>query len=136
MDRAIVENEDDWPLRPTRAGSIGGIEPAQQGDEVPAALGGAGIDEQPAGGEIEAAEYRPLGRAPRRLNPQILAPLGPGVSEIGRGERLRFIPKQQRDIAGVGLLFQQAQAQSGAVNRVGIPGAGPRGCTHFSASIP
>ena len=124
-----------------RAGSIGGIEPAQQGDEVPAALGGAGIDEHPAGGEIEAAEYRPLGRAPRRLNPQILAPLGPGVSEIGRGEigrgeRLRFIPEQQRDIAGVGLLFQQAQAQSGAINRVGIPGLRPRGCTHFSAPIP
>ena len=75
-------------------------------------------------------------RAPRRLNPQILAPLGPGVSEIGVSERLRFIPEQQHDIAGFGLLFQQAQAQPGAVNRIGIPGLRPRGCTHFSAAIP
>lgn len=94
MDRAIVENEDDWPLRSTRAGSIGGIEAAQQHDEVAASLGRAGVDDQPAGGEIEDAEHRPLVRALRRLPPQILAPLGPDVSEIGMGERLRFIPEQ------------------------------------------
>jgi hypothetical protein len=36
------------------------------------------------------------------------------------GERLRLVAEQQRDIAGFGLLFQQAQTQAGAVNRVGI----------------
>ena len=71
-----------------------------------AALGGAGIDDQPAGGEIADAEHRPLVCAPWRRDPQILAPLGPGVSEIGMGERLCLVAKQQRDIAGFGLLFQ------------------------------
>jgi hypothetical protein len=56
------------------------------------------------------------------LNPQILAPLGPEVSEIGMGERFRLIAAQQRDVAGCGLLFQPVKAQPGAVNRVSIPG--------------
>src|SRR5579863_2817357 len=32
----------------------------------------------------------------------------------------RFIAEQQGDIAGLGLLFQQAQAQPGAVDRIGV----------------
>ena len=35
-------------------------------------------------------------------------------------ERLRLVAKQQCDIAGFSLLFQQAQAQPGTVNRIGI----------------
>jgi hypothetical protein len=35
-------------------------------------------------------------------------------------ERLRLIAEQQPDIAGCGLLFQQAKAHTGAVNRIGV----------------
>ena len=120
MDRTVVENENDRLLRPVWAGSISGIETAQQRDEVMAALGGAGLDDQPAAGKIENAEHRPLVCAPWRRDPQILAPLGPGVSAIGMGERLCLVAKQQCDIAGFSLLLQQAQAQPGAVNRIAI----------------
>lgn len=83
-------------------------------------LGGAGIDDQPAGGEIKDAEHRPFARLPRRWDPQIRTPLGPGAGEIGMGQRLRLVAKQQRDIAGFGLLPQQAKAQIETVNRIGI----------------
>ena len=106
MDWAIVKNEGDRFLGPARAWPIESIEAAQQYDEVAAALGRAGVDDQPAGGAIEDAEHRPLARAPRRLDLQILAPLGPDVSEIGMGERLCLVAKQQCDIAGFSLLFQ------------------------------
>jgi hypothetical protein len=35
-------------------------------------------------------------------------------------ERLRFVAEQQGDVAGLGLLLQQAQAQTGAIDRIGI----------------
>ena len=120
MDWAIVKNEGDRLLGPGRAWPIESIEAAQHYDEVAAALGRAGVDDQPAAGTIENAEHRPLARAPRRLDLQILAPLGPDVSGIGVSERLRLVAKQQCDIAGFGLLLQQAQAQPGTVNRIGI----------------
>ena len=106
MDWAIVKNEGDRLLGPARAWPIESIEVAQHYDEVAAALGRAGVDDQPAAGKIEDAEHRPLARAPRRLDLQILAPLGPDVSEIGMGERLCLVAKQQCDIAGFSLLFQ------------------------------
>ena len=68
MDWAIVKNEDDRLLGPAWAWPIESIEAAQQDDEVAAALSRAGVDDQPAGGEIEDAEHRPLARAPRRLD--------------------------------------------------------------------
>jgi hypothetical protein len=36
------------------------------------------------------------------------------------GERFRLVAEQQGDIAGFGLLPQQAQAQAGAVDRIGV----------------
>jgi hypothetical protein len=41
------------------------------------------------------------------------------------GERLRLIAEQQCDIAGSGLLFQQAKAQAAAVDGIGIPSLRP-----------
>jgi hypothetical protein len=122
MDRAVVKNANNWLLGFTGARPLADIEAAQQRDAVAAALGGAGVDDHLAGGAIEDPEHRPLVRLPGRLNPQILAPLGPEVSEIGMGERFRLIAAQQRDVAGCGLLFQPVKAQPGAVNRVSIPG--------------
>jgi hypothetical protein len=36
------------------------------------------------------------------------------------GERFRLVAEQQGDIAGFGLLLQQAQAQTGARDRIGV----------------
>ena len=36
------------------------------------------------------------------------------------GKGLRLVAEQQSDIAGLGLLLQQTQAQAGAVDRIGI----------------
>jgi hypothetical protein len=76
-------------------------------------LGGAGIDDQLAGGAIKGADHRPL------LG--LIAPaFGPGTGEIGMGERLRFVAEQQGDVASRSLLLQQAQAQATALDRIGI----------------
>jgi hypothetical protein len=36
------------------------------------------------------------------------------------GERFRLVAEQQDDVAGFGLLPQEAQAQTGAIDRVGV----------------
>ena len=120
MDRAIVEHEDDGLVRAARARPVDRVEAAEEGDEVAAALGGAGVDDQLMSGAIERADHRPLLGLPWRLDAQIAAASGPGVGKIGMGERFRLIAEQQGDIAGFGLLPQQAQAQTGAVDRIGI----------------
>jgi len=58
------------------------------------------------------------------------------------GERLRLVAEQQRDVAGFGLLFQQAKAQAGAINRIGIlpsrqrvPGSSPDEAPFFSTTL-
>jgi hypothetical protein len=100
MDRAIVENKDDGLVGPARTWAIDRVEAAEEGDEVAAALGGAGIDDQLMSGAVESANHRPLLGLPRRLDPQIAAAFGPGPGEIGVGERFRFVAEQQGDIAG------------------------------------
>ena len=120
MDRAVVENKDDGLVRSARAWAIDRVEAAEEGDEVAAALGGAGIDDQLMRGAGERADHRPLLGLPRRLDAQIAAAFGPGAGKIGMGEGFRFVAEQQGDIAGLGLLPQQAQAQAGAVDRIGV----------------
>jgi len=60
MDRAVVENEGDGFLRAPWARPVNRVEAAQSGDEVGAAFGCAGIDDQLVGGTVEKAEQRPL----------------------------------------------------------------------------
>ena len=120
MDRAVVENKDDGLVRSAGAWAMDRVEAAEEGDEVAADFGGAGIDDQLVSGAVESADHRPLFRLPRRLDPQIVAAFGPGAGKIGVGERLRLVAEQQRDIAGLGLLLQEAQAQAGALNRIGV----------------
>ena len=118
MDGTVIEHQDDRFVLPSRAWPVDRVEAAEEGDEIAAALGGAGIDDQLAGGAIKSADHRPLARLPRRLDAQIAAAFGPGAGEIGMGEGFRFVAEQQGDIAGLGLLPQQAQA--GAVDRIGV----------------
>ena len=120
MDRAIVENKDDGLVRAARARPVDRVEAAEEGDKVAAALGGAGARDQLVSGAVESADHCPLAGLPRRLDPQIAAAFGPGAGEIGVGERFRLVAEQQGDIAGLGLLLQQMQAQAGALDRVGV----------------
>src|SRR5712691_40594 len=120
MDRAMVENKDNGLVWPAWAWAIDRVEAAEEGDKVAAALGGAGIDDQLMSGAIERADHRPLLGLPWRLDAQVAAAFGPGASEIGMGERFRLVAEQQGDIAGFGLLLQQAQAQADAVDRIGV----------------
>lgn len=120
MDRAVVENKGDGFLRASWARPVNRVEAAQSGDEVGAAFGGAGIDDQLVGGTVEKAEQRPLARLAGRLDPQIGAAPGPGAGEIGVRESLRLVAVQQDNIAGPGLLSEQAQAQTRAIDRLGV----------------
>src|SRR5260370_3617741 len=120
MDGTVIEHQDDRFVLPGRVLPVARGKGAEEGDEIAAALGGAGIDDQLAGGAIKGADHRPLARLPRRLDAQIAAAFGPGAGKIGMGECLRFIAEQQGDVAGLGLLLQQAQAQTRAVDRIAI----------------
>jgi hypothetical protein len=142
VDRSIVENQDDRFSRLSRSRPVQRIEAFQQADEVSAALGAAAMDSQPAGGMIERPEQCQLSRLTRGRHAQIRAPLGPGMGEIGMGERFGFIRRQQHDIACFRLLFQQLEPQSGSVNGVGIlssvqavAGAAPSVAVFFSALL-
>ncbi len=120
MDGTVIEHQDDRFVLLSRARPVARIEAAEESAEIAAALGGAGIDDQLAGGAVKGADHRPLAGLPRRLDPQIAAAFGPGAGEIGMGECLRFVAEQQGDVAGFGLLLQQAQAQARAVDRIGV----------------
>jgi hypothetical protein len=120
MDGTVVEYEEDGFVGAAWTRPVDRVEAADEGDEVATALGGAGIDDQLMSGAVERTDDRPLLGLPRRLDPQIATAFGPDAGEIGMGERLRLVAEQQGDIAGSGLLPQQAQAQAAAVDRIGV----------------
>ncbi len=117
MDGTVIEHQDDRFVLLSRARPVARIEAAEESAEIAAALGGAGINDQLAGSAVEGADHRPLAGLPRRLDAQIAAAFGPGASEIGMGECLRFVAEQQGDVAGLGLSLQQAQTQARALDR-------------------
>jgi hypothetical protein len=83
MDGAVVEHEDDGFVRASLAWPVDRIEATEEGDEVAAELGGAGIYDQLMSGAVERADDRPLLGPPRRFDAQIAAAFGPGPGEIG-----------------------------------------------------
>src|SRR3954468_8727102 len=132
VDWSIIEHQHDWHADHSRPRSVTTAEFAQQVDEVAAALGPAGMDQQFAGRPIEHAQHRHLDRLARRRHAQVGPLLGPGMGEIGMRQRLRLIAEQQYDIAGFGLCLEQLAAQPGTVHRLGVltalqrvPGAAP-----------
>src|SRR3954468_10404717 len=120
VDRAVVEDEHDRFLRTAGHRAILPVDLIQKRDEVEAALGAAGLNDKLAGGPIEHTEHRHLGGLPGRGNAQIRALLGPGMGQIGMGERLRLIPEQEHDIARLSLRLQQLATQDGAIHSVCI----------------
>ena len=77
MDGTVIEDQDDRFVVPSRARPVAGIETAEEGDKIAAALGGAGADGQLVGGKVEGANDRPflrlaldIRREPVKLGPQ------------------------------------------------------------------
>ena len=103
MDRSVVEHDDDRSLALAGCGAIVMIEVFQKGDEVGAALGFGGGDDQPVVAPVERAHHRNLFGLTGCLYAQVYAAFGPGTGEIGMGQRLALVGKQQHDVAGCGL---------------------------------
>jgi hypothetical protein len=100
------------------------------------------MDDELAGGMVECGEECQLARLAGRGNPQIGTPLGPGVRQIGMGQSFGLVGRQQHDIAGFGLLLQQSEPESGAIDGIGIlsvaqavPGPAPSVAVFFSALL-
>jgi hypothetical protein len=82
------------------------------GDEIAAALGWAGVDDEFADRVIERAQQRNLLCLSRGGYTQIRTYLGPGTGEGGMRQRLALVAIEQDDIAGFGLPLAQLQAQA------------------------
>ena len=85
------------------------VELLEMGDEIAAALGRAGMDDELARDVIERVQHRDLLGLPRRRHTQVRPRLRPGAGEIGMRQRLALIAIEKND---VGLLFAQLQAQT------------------------
>ena len=112
MDRPIVLDQhhrlDGLPgLR-----TIEPVELLEMGDEVAAALGRAGVHDKLAHDVIERAQHGDLLRLPWRRHPQVCPRLGPCPREIRVRQCLALIAVQQHNVAGLGLLLAQLQAQA------------------------
>ena len=81
------------------------------GDEVTAAFGRAGMDDELACDVIERAQQRDFPGLSGRWHTQVVPCLGPDPGEIGMAQRLTLIAIEENKIAGFGLLFAQLQAQ-------------------------
>src|ERR1700694_3497984 len=60
MDGTAIEHQDDRFVLPSRARPVARIKAVEEGDEIAAAPGGAGIDDQLASSAIKGADHRPL----------------------------------------------------------------------------
>ena len=111
MDGTVVQNQHH------RLGKLAGLETMElvqlfeMGDEAAAALGRAGMHDEPTRDVIERTQHRDL-RLSRCGNTQIRPCLGPDAGEIGMRQRLALVTIEQNNIAGLGLPLAQAQTQT------------------------
>ena len=124
VDGTIVEHHDDRPCRVSRARTVKRVEPLEQGNEVGAPLGRAAMHDQLAACMVEGPDQRQLARLAGRRDPQVGTAPGPGVRQIGMGQRLGLVLRQQHDVARLGLLLQELEPQPGAIDggRILSPG--------------
>ena len=102
------------------------------GDEVAAALGRAGMDDELARDVIERSQHRYLLGLSRCRHAQVRARLRPYPGEIGMRQRLALVAIEQNDVACFGLLLAQLQAQADPIHLAGyltslqrVPGPPP-----------
>ena len=82
------------------------------GDEVATALGRAGMDDEFARDVIERSQDRYLLGLSRCRHAQVRTRLRPYPGEIGMRQRLALVAKEENNVACLGLLLAQLQAQA------------------------
>ena len=114
MDRTVVLDQHDGREGLSGPRPIAPIELLEMGDEVAAALGPAGVDDEFADGMIERAQQRDFFRLTRSGHTQICPGFRPGAGEIGMCQRLALVAVEQDNIAGFSLLLAQLPTQADA----------------------
>src|SRR5262245_24792402 len=120
MDRAVVEHDDSRRALRTGLGAIAMIEGLEMGDEIGAAFGCRGGNDQLALLPVKRAHHCNLLRLPRSRHPQVGAALGPGVGEIGMGERLALVGEQKHNVTRFGLPFAQLEPKPHPLNGIWV----------------
>src|SRR6202161_1999691 len=112
VDRAIVlDQHDRLVLSPGLRATVT-VKLLQMCDEIAAALGRAGVDDELARDVIERPQHRHLLGLSRRRHTQVRPRLRPGAGEIGMRQRLALIAVEKNNVSGLGLLLAQVQAQA------------------------
>ena len=112
MDRAIVLDQHDRLGLPPGLGAVESVELLEMGDEVATALGRAGMDDEFARDVIERSQDRYLLGLSRCRHAQVRTRLRPYPGEIGMRQRLALVAKEENNVACLGLLLAQLQAQA------------------------
>src|SRR5271167_380479 len=120
VDRAVVEHNDGRLRRRSGLWAVEAVDGLQVRDEVGAAFGAGGGDDEPALGPIERPHHGNLLGLPRRRHAQVRATLGPGAGQIGMCQRLTLIGEQEHDVASLGLRFTQPEPQTNTIDGVGV----------------
>ena len=107
VDRTIVLNQHDRLGLSPGLRSKETVELLQMGDEIAAALGRAGMDDELARDVTERPQHRDLLGLPRRRHTQVRPRLRPGAGKIGMRQRLALIAVEKNNVARFGLLFAQ-----------------------------
>ena len=125
VDGTVVLDQHDRLGRASGLRAVEMIDLLEMGDEVAAALGRAGMYDEPADPMIKRPQDRDLSRLSRRRRAQVRSRLRPGAGEIGMCQRLALV-------AGFGLPFAQLQAQADPIRLGGdlaslqrVPGPPP-----------
>ena len=110
VDRTIVLDQHDRLGLSPGLRSKETVRLLQMGDEIAAALGRAGMDDELARDVIERPQSIATFLAcPGAGAPQVRPRLRPGAGEIGMRQRLALITVEKNVIARFGLLFAQLQ---------------------------
>ena len=132
MDRAIVLDEHDGPGWVSGFWSVETVELFKMSDEVAAALGRAGMNDEVSSDMIKRPQHRHFLGLSRCRHAQVCAGLRPRAGKIGMRQRLAFVAIEKHDIASRGLTLSQLQAQSDPIDLAGgltafqrVPGPAP-----------
>src|ERR1700690_1855815 len=119
VDRTIVLDQHDRLGLASRLRAVEMIDLLEMGDEVTAAFGRTGMDDEPSRERVERPQYCDLPGLSRRWHTQVRSRLRPGAGEIGMGQRLALVPVEKHNVAGFGLLSAQLQAQADSLHLAG-----------------
>ena len=91
VNGAVVQDQHDGRGAASRLRAVEPVQLFEMGDEIAAALGRAGVDDEFADRVIERAQQRDFFRLSRCGDTQVCARLRPGAGEVGMRQRLALI---------------------------------------------